>query len=275
MIAGLLVEVMLPSAKILTNASAQGWLLVLLIFAVSWMMSFLLLILIGFGQALIVRWVVGLSDNPPYHVTYRVNADIARVRETVLSDTFRPWGFKAVDHKPELVLKSRMFLMPRTDILIIIEDSGNGWTRIHGTAYMEDLYEIREQEYATTRLGRVINDIVGDLNVVKGEPFIDEHLRALAAGYVSQHTRTKFSVIQDKLRGWSTVLGHMEPSYRTALYGIVAMWFLTDALIGLLRLYGVEFDATLALIESNPIFFLAVVLDLLVPARISGKSRTV
>jgi len=219
--------------------------------------------------------VVGLNDNPPYHVTYGVNATVAKVRDFVSSDTFlRRWSLKVIPHEPELVLRCRVFWMPRTDNLIIIA-SEDDRTLIHGTAYIEDLYDVCKSEYATLRLGRIINDLVGDLNVVKGEPFIDEHLKAVATGFVSQHTRTKFSMIQDRFRGWLAALGRIERPYRTALGWILAVWVLIDALIGLLHLYGWEFDATLALIETTIFFPLAVIVDLLLPARISGKSGTV
>jgi hypothetical protein len=275
-IAGFIVEMMLPSSRTAAYWNGFGWLIGLLIFVVGWALALLFSAVIGFGQVLIVRWVVGLNDNPVHHVTYRVNVNIAKVRKTLLDDKYLdPWGFKVLDHEPELVFKRRIYWWPRRDSLIIIHAVEDDWTLIHGTAYLEELYQIREHELTTDSLDRIINDIVGELNVTKGKPFIDEHLKAVAAGFVSQHTRTKFSVIQDRFHGWSISLGHMEHHYRTALAFIFAVWFLIDALVILVRLYGIQFDATLALFESLIGFSPIVIVDLLLAARTSEKSRTV
>jgi hypothetical protein len=209
-VAGLMIEMILPTTPFLTYYTEQEWVISLLLFAVIWVLALLLAVGIGYLQTMVVRFLVGLDETSVHHVTYRINVDFAKVQEAVLKKDFlESWKFKKLDHEPELVLKSRMYPNQRVDDLLVISAWKNPtWfhgaqTLIHGTAFSEFLYDIRATQFATNRLDKIINDLVGTLNVTKDEPLdehdeLHEHLKSVANEFVSQRTRTKFAMIQTR-----------------------------------------------------------------------------
>jgi hypothetical protein len=178
-------------------------------------------------------------------------------------------------HEPasELVLKSRVYYHgARTDNLIIIAPSEGNQTLIHGTAFVEDFYEIRDGD-APGRLEHILNDIAGGLGVSKGENPVDPRLKSVAQEFVNQHTRTKFTVARGKLQRWLATYGQMDREYRNLIGFTIAGLLLTNAAIVLWSLSSPQFDFKLALIDANVPFFIALVIELGVPAArsIGGK----
>ena len=176
-------------------------------------------------------------------------------------------------HQPEVVFKSRIVDYGiRIDNLLVIAKGTKGRTLIHGTAFMEDLYEIRAERVASNRLNLIIDSIVGKLGVSKGDAFTDDHLKTVATEFVAQHTRTRFTVAQVKMRGLFQVLGQMEKPYRNVIIVTIIAWGLTDVLFELLHINGIQFDISVA-IEVNAGFFIALVLSVILPAFSRGGSR--
>jgi hypothetical protein len=233
-----------------------------------------ILVLVAYGQLLVIRWFTGLNDNPVYHVTYQLPIEPSKVKEAVLNPRFlSAHRFKVlVKDKPELVLKRGIFWNPRIDNILIICPSEHN-TLVHGSAFVEDLYAIRETDYATERLDRVINELVGGLNVVKGEPFIDERLKAIAQGFVEFHTRTKFTVAKGKIQRSIDTLERLVGRYQASLGFIASMWLLFNVLFFLLQRVNIPLPLNLS--DLNAIFAGSFVFDLVVSSIISEKTRGV
>lgn len=245
-----------------------------------WFVAIAMFGMVGFYQTLVVRWIVGLNRGKPNDVTYSVDTIFTRVRETVLQKDFLDfWKFKVQKHEPEteLVLKSRINLRgTRVDTILIFAPYENENTRtlIHGSAFVEHTYEIRETEEASNRRDHIINDIVGMLEVTKQPlPNVPPRMVEVASGFVNQYTHSKFTVAKAGLAAWFNALFEMP---RFLLYAMVLTWIawiLSDALYALLYFTGSpRFEPSL-MIDVNVIFFGIALAELGIPAWEAGRNR--
>jgi hypothetical protein len=270
-VAGLIIVTMLPTADLFIYATATQWVLYLGIFSVLWLGGLIVVAgIVGYFQTLVVRALVGLNEGKPHHFTYRLNADFEKVKKAVSKVAILDyWKLREIPHETECVFKSRLNLEGiRMDNFVIIAPDTTGQTLIHGMAFIEDLYEIRADQTASNRLDRIINDMVGEIGVAKGDWFIDEHLKNVAEEFVRQCTRTKFSAAKGKMRGWLQVFNRMEKHYRNALILTAITWALADVLIVLLYFYF-HFDVSVAATDANVAFFGILVVEIALPALVS------
>jgi hypothetical protein len=277
LIAGIVVTTtIMPGGELFAPATTATWETILLGSAVIWLMAFAFGAgMLGYGQTLVVRSLVGLNEGTPcpYHVTYRVKTDLATVRTVFTEGFLRYWRFKEVPHQPEVVLKSRIYLQGmRVDNLITVAEEKKGQTLIHGTAFIEDLYEIRANEVASNRLDQILNAIVGCLGVAKGNPFVDQHIKNVADKFVAERTRTKFALIQVRLHNWVAALGQMEKHYRNVIFLTLIAWGLMDFSFALLYINHIPFDPGVA-VDANEGLFGLLVAEVVLPALAHSREK--
>jgi hypothetical protein len=250
-----------------------------LVFAVCFVLAVAILGgLLGYYQTQAVRWLVGPNEGTPASVTYRVHIPFAKVQKDVTeAKAFLDWwSLVIVPHEPsgELVLKCRVnWRGIREDIFVIVAPDAKNGALIHGAGFVEDLYEIRADERATERRDRIISDLVGLLGVTKGEPLSqpDPQMVKLTRQFVSEYTRSKFTVARGMIGNLREIWSRMEKHRQNVIILTGLAWALADGLFGFLHFSQIPFDVSVA-VDANLGMFGLLVVQLVLPAlRSKGK----